>query len=302
MERIGTYVNGNTIVAIYDDGTKKRYIRENETPEPEFPESIDLKITNACDLGCTICAERSCDTGRHADPNNPILDTIKPYTELAIGGGNPLEHPYLESFLNRMYQQHVICNMTVNIEHFMRDDMYEKLRRLTKQGLIHGLGISTPNHLVDGFFDKVKDFPNVVIHTIAGYTPMKVFKELEDHKLNLLILGYKIKGKGAEYIGKYFDNIVNNNNVLSDNLAEMFDHFKGIAFDNLAVHQLSLRHIVPPNYFNEMYMGDDGEFTMYIDLVEEKFGISSSHELYPIEGEHYISTLFQEVRKWKTGA
>ena len=47
--RLGTYVNGNTIVVMYTDGTKIRYVRTGEEPAPEYPESIDLKITNMRD-------------------------------------------------------------------------------------------------------------------------------------------------------------------------------------------------------------------------------------------------------------
>ena len=39
--RIGTYVNGNTIVAMYKDGTKIRYAKIGEEPYAEFPESMD---------------------------------------------------------------------------------------------------------------------------------------------------------------------------------------------------------------------------------------------------------------------
>lgn len=47
------YKNGNTLVTLLNDGTK---IREYEgTPISEFPESIDIKITNYCDLACSFC-------------------------------------------------------------------------------------------------------------------------------------------------------------------------------------------------------------------------------------------------------
>ena len=96
---LGTYVNGNTIVAIYKDGTKERYIKSGEIPAPEFPESIDLKITNKCDISCQFCAEGSTPDGADACLDDSLLDSIPPYTELAIGGGNPLKHPCLLEFL-----------------------------------------------------------------------------------------------------------------------------------------------------------------------------------------------------------
>ena len=144
---LGTYVNGNTIVAMYKNGTKVRYIKYGEKPAPKFPESMDLKITNRCSAGCPFCAERSTPDGQNAVLEGPILDSIKPYTELAIGGGNPLEHPDLVNFLSRMKDKKVICNLTVNVRHFLE---YSKLIDfLDREELIHGLGVSMPSHAPD---------------------------------------------------------------------------------------------------------------------------------------------------------
>lgn len=54
MNLLGKYPNGNYTVHIYDDGTK---IRENDLDffAPEYPESMDIKITNSCDRMCPFC-------------------------------------------------------------------------------------------------------------------------------------------------------------------------------------------------------------------------------------------------------
>ena len=54
MKYLGSYHNGNYKVYMFDDGTK---IRANKltTLEPDFPESIDMKICNRCDRGCAQC-------------------------------------------------------------------------------------------------------------------------------------------------------------------------------------------------------------------------------------------------------
>ena len=44
-----TYKNGDTQVTIYADGTKERDITHGTNAE--FPESMDVKITNWCDAG-----------------------------------------------------------------------------------------------------------------------------------------------------------------------------------------------------------------------------------------------------------
>lgn len=288
---LGTYVNGNTIVAMYNDGTKVRYTKDGETPTPEYPESMDLKITNCCDLGCAFCGEISTPDGAHADLNNPLLDSIKPYTELAIGGGNPLTHPQLEGFLWYMHSRNVICNLTVNAVHFM--DNIARLKKLCDHKLIHGLGISVPTAIPDGLIPALKDFPNAVIHTIAGVTPISTYDQLADHDLNLLILGFKLKGKGKEYAQNHW--VQDRWFCLSDCIDDMRQHFKAIAFDNLAVEQLCIRDVFPDD-FNKLYMGDDGEFTMYIDLVSRKYAKSSTHEMKNIDADT-VSELFWRLKE-----
>ena len=50
VDLIGEYINGNYTVKIYEDGTKIRETKEDEFIS-SFPESIDLKITNRCNMG-----------------------------------------------------------------------------------------------------------------------------------------------------------------------------------------------------------------------------------------------------------
>ena len=288
---LGTYVNGNTIVAMYNDGTKVRYTKDGETPAPEYPESMDLKITNCCDLGCPMCAEMSSPDGPHALLDTPLIESIQPYTELAIGGGNPLSHPQLSDFLEYMDSRNVICNLTVNAVHFMQN--IGLIGNYAEHGLIHGIGVSVPEHIPDGMLDNLKMFPNAVVHTIAGVTPTSTYDQLADHDLNLLILGFKSKGKGKEYAQNHW--MQDRWFYLSDCIDDMRQHFKAIAFDNLAVEQLGIHDIFPDD-FNKLYMGDDGEFTMYIDLVSRKYAKSSTHEMKNIDADT-VSELFLRLKE-----
>ena len=116
---IAQYKNGNYNVMLYNDGTKIRFNNEDYM-EAEFPESIDCKISNRCDMGCPMCHERSVPNGALANLNHPIFDSLHAGTELALGGGNVLEHTGLENFLARMRDQGIICNMTIHLDHFIR--------------------------------------------------------------------------------------------------------------------------------------------------------------------------------------
>lgn len=50
-----SYLNGNVNITLFEDGTKiMSYVEE---PNMDFPHSIDIKITNKCDLGCSFCLD-----------------------------------------------------------------------------------------------------------------------------------------------------------------------------------------------------------------------------------------------------
>ena len=160
------YRNGNYKVRIFSDGTKVRFSKDDEFC-PKFPESIDLKITNRCDLRCPMCHEKSTPSGKNGSFDHPFFDTLVPGTELAIGGGNPLDHQDLIPFLMRMKRKGIICNITVNQVHLVKHK--ELIQKLINNKLIYGLGISVTKDL---FIDEVIEFcaknSNSVIHVIAG--------------------------------------------------------------------------------------------------------------------------------------
>ena len=63
---IAAYENGNYRVKLFSDGTKVRSTEDDEFI-CEFPDSIDLKITDYCDLACPMCHERSSTLGREGE-------------------------------------------------------------------------------------------------------------------------------------------------------------------------------------------------------------------------------------------
>ena len=164
-----TYKNGNYVVFIdLKDGTKIRETNEDNFV-PDFAENSDCKITNKCDGGCKWCYEGCTPNGKHGDILNfKFLDTLHPYTELAING-NDLSHPDLIPFLKKLKEKNIIVNMTVNQIHFERKE--EFISHLVNENLIHGLGVSL-NKPTDQFVKLIHKYPNAVIHVING-TPLR---------------------------------------------------------------------------------------------------------------------------------
>lgn len=285
---IKRYKNGNYYIEIYNDGTKYRLAKDNNL-KPKFPESIDLKITNYCDLGCPMCHENSTIEGKHANLKHPFFKTLKAGTELAIGGGNPLSHPELEEFLKRMNKQGILCNMTVNQRHFMLE--YPRLKRLVDSGLITALGVSLADSKDEEFIKLFKTINNAVMHVIIGLFNNDDYENLKDKGLKLLMLGYKQYGRGKVY---YSDDIKKNINWLYMSIQEISKHFKITSFDNLGIVQANMRRFFTTKDWNTYYMGDDGGFTMYIDVVKESFAASSiSDKRYKLK--RTINGMFKTV-------
>lgn len=292
-----TYQNGNTTVQLLEDGTK---IREYEgTPSPSFPESIDLKITNFCDLFkfCQFCHEASNLNGAPADLTkfHSLLEQLPDGAELAVGGGNPLSHPDLKEFLVAAKSNNIVCNLTVNELHLK--PFKKLLTELLEEKLIHGLGISYVGKRKKDleYFCGLTD--NVVFHVIMGVHDIDDFKEMKKYSNKVLILGYKHFRKGNTFYKK-------NNEEIEQKLYQWYigipRYFKKmiLSFDNLAIRQLKLKRWFPSDSWDKFYMGDDGKFTMYIDAVNEKFALSStSSKTFDTTGD--IQEMFQKIRGLK---
>lgn len=290
MKLLGKYKNGNYNVIIFDDGTKIRETKEDKFIAI-FPECMDIKITNYCDMGCPYCHEASSKKGKHGDILNiDFINTLRPYTELAIGGGNPLSHPDLLEFLQILKEKHIIANITVNQKHFEQNISY--IDNLIKNNLIKGLGISLIKPTKE-FIEKVKKYPNAVIHIINGIVKLEDLKKMYGKNLKILILGYKQFRKGKDY---YSSEVELRKSETYKHLQEIINNFKVVSFDNLAIEQLEVKRLMTEEEWKNFYMGDDGQFTMYIDMVNEQFArCSVSNKRYSLLDN--IDDMFKIVMK-----
>lgn len=276
MELLGTYKNGNFTTKIFSDGTKVRETEDDEF-KPSFAENMDIKICNYCDMGCLFCHEGSTVVGKFGDIlNEKFIDTLHPYQEVALGGGDATSHPDLIPFLQRLKDKKVIVNMTVNQIHFEKKQ--ELIKKLVDEKLIYGLGVSLVNP-TEQFIELISQYPNAVIHVISGILKPSDVKSLANKNLKMLILGYKRLRRGRRWIIENYENIVTKQMWLHDNLADIIKQFKVVSFDNLAIEHLNVRRLMSDGDWNEFYMGDDGLFTYYIDMVERKFARSSTADL-----------------------
>jgi len=262
------YVNGNTNVELFDDGTKIRTYAGN--PAPEFPESIDVKITDFCDQCCPYCHEQSDSMGNHGDLDRlfNVISELPAGVEMAIGGGNPLAHPNLVKLLIKLKDSGFISNITVNQNHLYKD--MKLIDNLINQKLVYGIGVS----IVNNNFGNIRFSDNMVFHLIAGISDIRIIDELLKLSTKIpkiLVLGYKRFGRGSDY---YNVSVEENINIWYRNISRYIGKCI-LCFDNLAIAQLNIRRLFTDRGWDLFYMGDDFQFSMYLDAVKGQYATSS---------------------------
>jgi hypothetical protein len=285
MNVIASYKNGNTDVIIYDDGTKVREVPDNELVVPLFPESIDVKITNWCDGGCSHCHEKSTQKGYHADLNR-LVNVLLPLpkgVELALGGGDPTSHPELIPFLIKAKDIGWIVNITINHKHLK--SRLPLIKQLITRNLIHGIGISF-NHAYppNAIEDILKLTNNVVFHLIVGVNSPQELNDIQSlcldnkRKAKVLLLGYKQYGFGLSYYDRN-KAVETCKQLWHQTLAKELNREGFIfSFDNLAINQLDVKRVLTNTEWKSFYMGNDGSYTMYVDAVEQMFALTSTSD------------------------
>ena len=274
MKLLNKYLNGNVTVTLFDNGTKIQEWDDNEGAHPDYPNSMDIKITDYCDAGCKWCHEKSTINGKHADLEYllDILQDLPKGTELAIGGGNPLSHPGLVPFLISCKSLGLIPNLTVNYFHIVAQ--YPLINKLLDNKLIYGLGLSIPDDFNESIINLINKKDNLVYHVIAGVNDLSILNKIKESPVQkCLILGYKDYGRGEKYRSpKVTDNLQN----WTDNLGQYIKKIH-LSFDNLALKQLNIKQYLTDEEWSRFYCGTDGAFTMYIDAIEQKYAMSSTN-------------------------
>lgn len=296
---LAQYQNGNYMVYLFDDGTK---VRETDGDDfiPAFSENTDVCLTKkCCNLGpdgiinnCKFCYEGCTPNGKHGRIDYHFLDTLHAGTEVALNG-NDMDHPQLDELLHKLKEKGVFANITVSKNQFLRN--YEKIIDYQRKELLYGIGISA-NSFDDEFIKMLEGVKNSVVHTIAGICTFGEYKKLFGHLVKVLVLGYKNRGRGVEYLKKNNSDIYDNIQELNDNLQEVAKNVLVLSFDNLAIEQLQNIHAVVGEDWDTFYMGDDGNYTFYIDLVAGTFAKNSCiDERFPI-GDKSMDDMFNFIR------
>lgn len=277
-----TYVNGNYQVTIKKDGTKIR-ISLDGTFVPKRVETLDINLSNKCNVGCSYCYINATPQGLDGDFTKLFRFNIPKYTELAINYNGT--HEVFDDFMDRKGTLDWIINLTINSKLLNNSEQVVKLQSWIDNTNLKGIGISTNTYIE---VPLVSD--NIVYHTIAGITPTEeIIKMLQANK-KVLILGFKQLGRATTVP-----------DLTNWDIDSILSIKKGIlSFDNLALAQLDIQSKVPANLWDAHYMGEEGTTSFYIDLVTNTFSKSSVDSSIKFDATDLnISSMFNIIRRIK---
>ena len=283
---VSYYINGNYFVSInsYTGTKKKRALRVGESLIAEFPDSIDLKITNSCSWNCPFCHESSNPRGKTFDirKTQEILEQLpKVGIELAIGGGNLFDIPdQTLKFLKWANKHSFITRITLN-QKDMEKIFYRTnkiYRKIAEE--VGGIGISINRYIENPiktpqYTYRINNlYAKSVFHVIIGVLPVNNLKKiLEDKEVykKILILGFKQFGRASGMEIKHLDEWKS----IIRKFIKSNNSNKTVGFDNLAIEQLGLKDFMDDETWDSSYFGNEFSSSMYIDAVKGEFAPTS---------------------------
>jgi len=266
------------------DGTRTRLSFDSpETPKRgEAPELADVKITNYCTFGCSMCYMDSTPQGKHATMKQigNVIDTLSELRvfEVAIGGGEPTLHPDFTEILRLFREAKIVPNFTTRNLGWLRD------ARRAQEIMSHAGAFAFSAHNLNDVIDLGEAVKNagisakedwgvrspVVVHIVMGTVEPGELKAMlmaaDDLRFDVTLLGWKRIGRAAleptiPYLDWWLDAVKQSGTwrIGIDTTLAAECHARGQLDD----------------FPRWMYHLSDGDFSCYVDAVAQTCAPSS---------------------------
>lgn len=230
------------------------------------PELLDISITRWCDRKCPRCYRKSDTSGAHMSIRDydQIMNQVKnlPVNQVALGGGNPNQHPDFCEILRSTREEYGIVPSYTTNGRGLTQDVIESSRKYC--GAV-AVSAYPPYQELEEAIEKltsngVKTNIHFVLDKKSVMTAIAWLKEPPAFlsKINAIIfLNYKPLGRIEDAIGLLKE---------SNRLKEFFNevqktHVYKIGFDSCCVSGLANYTEIPPLFFEGC---DAGRFSMFI--------------------------------------
>ena len=277
------------------NGTRATFSFKDNPAEykPLTPLLCDYCVSSYCSSNCDFCYVDSTKNGKHADTNDlyrhaSMIGHAQVF-EVAIGGGDPIECPHLESFIDNLHLHGVpVVNFTTKQHGWLENERFAT-NLITKIG---AFALSVDNNTNQSILDRIVtifkyrnyDLEKFTIQIIPAvfskWSLDHILKWANSNRIRVTLLGFKTTGRGAEYKLTRSKNRYDkfNEDEWIEVIKQLSDHHEcpQFAIDTvLAKNSLEiLQQLQIPDY---LYHVTEGFSSMFINGVENKAGPSSYH-------------------------
>lgn len=211
-----------------------------------------------------------------------------PYgTEIIILGGNPLLHPGLTNFLDILRRSGKINIINLH-QDYIDNDTIEILKKLQDCGNIYSINIYCSSTIEPEYYD----IERVTYCIDIGRSPISILDSLKEE--SVLVLGCTNTDKKLSNCPEH---LIHNIKSWYKNIYKYL-LTNSINFDDLALEQLNMKRLLPENVWNDYYIRNDNQFSIYMDLVEGKYSASNTSSIrFPIEQSmcNMFSKIYGEI-------
>lgn len=243
----------------------------NTNPEyAPWPELADISISNHCTKGCEFCYKVSTNNNSFMsiEQYEYVLSSLKSETwgnvfQVALGGGEPLEHPQFVEIIEKTYERGIIANFTTNGIHLDKnivDGIQGKVGAVAiSVNKIQELDTAKINLLAEA---QIKTNIHFVLDNKSIYEAIEILQGKYNDLLNkingVIFLTYKPAGRAT------IKNCLNLDDCLLEflSLVENNSCIAGIGFDACFVPALMKYTKVNVDYIDSC---ECGFFSIYID-------------------------------------
>ena len=324
MDKINEKVKNGNYYILYGhmfSRKEKMRLQVDSIPDmiPEYPELVDMKITNACEHKCPFCYMASTPNGNHAEYKD-VLNIIRNFrikTEFALGGGNVLLHPDFDKIVKIIDKYNHIANITIRYDDVITINNNKDIKKAIVK-YVSGIGLSVQKA---SDVDFAKDFieemlklgKHVSLHlipemigtdeSVAILTKMKninddIYNENKHdmdwsyNRCKALFLGLKQSGRAKN---------LEHTLLTEDELGLLqsssgYDFCVDTAFINTYSDWFSTNYSDSESFFLTRH---EGEFSMFIDMVKNKAYTSSYKDDggIDINKNSKLNEVFAEIRR-----
>ena len=245
-------------------------VEDKGKPEPFWspygPELMDISITNWCDKECTFCYRNSSKTGKHMslEDYKKLIDSAKDMGvfQVALGGGNPNQHPDFIEILRYTFEQGIIPNYTTNGRGLSKDILVASKKYCGAVAISAYYPFKEMEKAIDILIEKgIKTNVHYILDAESINTAIEWLKGIPKflQKINALIfLNYKPSGRLI-----FEDKMLRNSHRLQEffNLATSKECMIKIGFDSCCVSGILSRTKTSTTVVDAC---DAGRFSLFV--------------------------------------